>query len=131
LPATRLVRRRESASSSADQFLAVFGKPPRLQSCDCERSDETTLTQTFQLVSGSLVNQMLADKDNRIEALMRSHAETPGLVTELFWTALTRAPTTDELKQTCQYIEAAKSRRIAVEDVVWGLLNSHEFLLRR
>jgi hypothetical protein len=131
LPATRLVRRRESASSAADQFLAVFGKPPRLQSCDCERSDETTLTQTFQLVSGSLVNQMLADKDNRIESLMRAHPETPALVTELFWTALTRAPTSEELAQTCQYIEAAKSRRIAVEDVVWGLLNSHEFLLRR
>jgi hypothetical protein len=131
LPATRLVRRRESPSTTADQFLAVFGKPPRLQSCDCERSDETTLTQTFQLVSGSLLNQMLADKDNRIEALMRVHSETPALVTELFWTALTRAPTTDELTQTGQYIEAAKSRRIAVEDVVWGLLNSHEFLLRR
>lgn len=130
LPATHLARRRESPSS-ADQFLTVFGKPPRLQTCDCERSDETTLSQTFQLVSGSLVNQMLADKDNRIESWLRSQPETKALVTELFWTTLTRAPNAEELAKTSQYLDESTSRRTAVEDVVWGLLNSHEFLLRR
>lgn len=131
LPATRLVRRRDSGPTPADQFLTVFGKPPRLQSCDCERSDETTLTQTFQMISGSLVNQLLETKDNRIATLLDAKTKLPELVTELYWTALTRSPTADELAETCRYIESAKSTRSAVEDIVWGLLNSHEFLLRR
>ncbi len=141
LPALHRVRRQEGGTSTADQFLTVFGKPPRLQSCDCERSDETTLTQTFQLVSGTLVNSMLAEPGNRIDSLIESKRAIPDLVTELYWTALTRAPTADELNQTCRYLEtakaqsakseSAKSLRTAMEDVTWGLINSHEFLLRR
>lgn len=131
LPAPRLIRRRDGGPTSAEQFLTVFGKPPRLQSCDCERSDETTLTQTFQFVSGSLVNQLLTDTGNRIESLTRNNRATREIVTELYWTALTRSPADDELNLTSRYIETAASPRIALEDVIWGLMNSHEFLLRR
>ena len=131
LPAIHVFRRREGGPTPADQFLTVFGKPPRLQSCDCERSDETTLTQAFQLVSGSLINQMLASQTNRIDALARSNRPTVELVQELYWITLTRPATDDELLQTSRYIESAKSRRAAMEDVAWGLINSHEFLLRR
>ena len=131
LPAIHAARRKEGAATAADQFLKVFGKPPRLQSCDCERSDETTLTQTFQLVSGSLINQMLAEQKNRIDVMASSDRMTADLVRELYWTALTRSPADDESQQTCRYIESAPSRRTAFEDVAWGLLNSHEFLLRR
>ncbi len=131
LPAIHLVRRREGSSTAADQFLTVFGKPPRLQSCDCERSDETTLTQAFQLVSGALINQMLAEQGNRIDVLTRSNRATADLLQELYWTTLTRPATDDELRQNRRYIESAKSRRMALEDIAWGLLNSHEFLLRR
>lgn len=131
LPAVHLARRREGSLTSADQFLTVFGKPQRLQSCDCERSDETTLAQTFQLVSGSLVNQMLAERGNRIDSLTKSDRDLTDVITDLYWVALTRSPTSEELQQTRQYIESAKSRRAALEDITWGLLNSHEFLLRR
>jgi hypothetical protein len=130
VPGVQAVRRRDGGPSSADQFLTAFGKPPRLQSCDCERSDETTLTQTFQLVSGTLVNQLLAEESNRIDALIRSNQPVPDLVRELYWVALTRPPTAEELDQSSRYIESAKSLRTALEDVAWGLLNSHEFLLR-
>jgi Protein of unknown function (DUF1549)/Protein of unknown function (DUF1553) len=132
IPGVRAVgRRRGSGPSEADRFLILFGKPPRLQSCDCERSDETTLTQTFQLVSGDLVNRMLSNKSNRLDALLRSGQPTAEVVRDLYWTTLTRSPTTDELHETCRYIDSSTNRRSALEDVTWGLLNSHEFLLRR
>jgi hypothetical protein len=136
LPASKLIRRREGGPTTADQFLTVFGKPPRLQSCDCERSDETTLTQTFQLVSGSLVNDMLGDPKNRLDELARSNRPIREIVTEVYWTTLNRPATEQELDQSVRYIESAKARdsskgwRLALEDVTWGLLNSHEFLLR-
>jgi len=126
-----VTRRRETGPSDADRFLKLFGKPPRLQSCDCERSDETTLGQTFQMVSGSLVNRMLSANGNRLEELLNSKRPTAEVVTELYWTALTRPPTADELRDTIKFLDAAAHRRAALEDVTWGLLNSHEFLLRR
>lgn len=130
IPGIQAVRRREGRPSSADLFLTTFGKPPRLQTCDCERSDETTLSQAFQSVSGSLVHQLLTESGNRIDALIRSSKPTAELVSDLYWNALSRAPTDDELLEASRYIDTAQSRRNGLEDVTWALLNSHEFLLR-
>ena len=131
LPGVSATRRRDEGPSDADRFLKLFGKPPRLQSCDCERSDETTLGQTFQLVSGSLVNRLLSAHGNRLEELLNSKRSTVQIVTQLYWTALTRPPTSDELREATKFLDIATNRRAALEDVTWGLLNSHEFLLRR
>ncbi len=131
LPGVGVTRRRDAGPSDADRFLKAFGKPPRLQSCDCERSEETTLGQTFQLVSGSLVNRMLATNGNRLDVLLNSKRSSSEIITELFWTMLTRAPTDEELRTATAFFEKSSNRRIALEDITWGLLNSHEFLLRR
>jgi hypothetical protein len=52
-------------------------------------------------------------------------------VRELYWTALTREPTSEELGATTEHMEKAKDRRQALEDVAWGLLNAKEFVLRK
>ncbi len=131
LPGVGVTRRRDAGPSDADRFLKAFGKPPRLQSCDCERSEETTLGQTFQLVSGSLVNRMLATSGNRLDGLLNSKRSSSEIITELFLTMLTRPPTDEELRTSTAFFEKSSNRRIALEDITWGLLNSHEFLLRR
>ncbi len=131
LPGVSASRARENGPSDADRFLRLFGKPPRLQSCDCERSDETTLGQTFQLVSGALINRLLATKGNRLDVLISSKESLQEIVTELYWLALTRPPHEVELMATVRFLEKSTSRRAALEDVTWGLFNSNEFLLRR
>ncbi len=131
LPGVPSNRDRNNSQNDADRFLKLFGKPPRLQSCDCERSDETTLGQTFQLVSGSLINRMLTTKGNSLESLATSGKTSSEIVTELYWMAITRSPGQDELSATVQFLEKSKDRRQAIEDIAWGLFNSNEFLLRR
>lgn len=131
LPGVRAVRERERRSSSADQFLRLFGKPQRLQSCECERTNEPTLAQTFQLVSGTLINEMLAASDNRLSQLLMNDKSNTEIVDELYWTALSRAPMADEVQTAVKYLSESGNRRAALEDLVWGLLNSNEFLLRR
>jgi hypothetical protein len=125
------VRDRDSRPTAADQFLRLFGKPPRLQACECERTSESTLSQTFQLVSGPLVSELLARPDNRLGKLLERGLATPQIVDELFWTALGRSPTADELSGAVQYVDSPGSRRGQLEDLLWGLVNSNEFLLRR
>ena len=44
---------------SGVEFLEVFGKPDRLLTCECERSEETTLAQAFQLINGEVVRECL------------------------------------------------------------------------
>ena len=131
IPGINAVRVRDKGLTEADRFLSLFGRPPRLQSCDCERSDESTLSQTFQLVSGSLMNRLLTSKTNRLGKLIAAHKTPSEMVTEVYWSALTRPPSHVELSGAVDFLEKSKDQRVAMEDLVWGLLNSNEFLLRR
>jgi hypothetical protein len=53
------------------------------------------------------------------------------IVENLFWTALTRAPTREEQSHLLPGIESAPDRRAELEDILWGLLNSKDFVFRR
>lgn len=124
-------RQRGELPTPGEQFLKVFGKPERLLSCECERSDDTTLNQAFQLLTGELMNEMLSAKDNRIGKLLAAKKSNREIVTEFYLTALCRPPSARELQATEALIDRSKDRRAALEDVVWGLVNAKEFLLRR
>jgi hypothetical protein len=83
------------------------------------------------MLSGPAVNELLTRSDNRLGALLDSGKPNRALVEELYWTALTRPPSATELTKTLAHIEQAKDRRAGVEDVLWGLVNAKEFVLRR
>jgi hypothetical protein len=124
-------RREGGRPTMADQFLIGFGKPPRQLSCDCERANETALGQAFQLVSGPLIAQLIAEKGNRIDQLIDSSKSDDQIIEALYWTALGRAPDANERKGMADHIVAGKDRRKAFEDVMWALMNAKELVLRR
>jgi hypothetical protein len=130
IPGVR-VRDRKQRPTMADNFLVAFGKPPRLLSCDCERTNETTLGQAFQLISGPTVAALLAAGDNRIGTLIDEGKSDEQIVQELYWSALTRPPAGDELAGMTGHVGRSGDRRKALEDVAWALLNSKEFVLRK
>ena len=125
-------RRREGGGPSAsDQFLVTFGKPPRLLSCDCERSNETTLGQTFHLISGPQITKLIAQSDNRIGKGLAGGKTDEQVIDELYWAALTHAPTPEELAAMLAHVKETGDRRKGLEDVMWALLNAKEFVLRK
>lgn len=131
LPGVEAVRLREKRKSSSDTFLTLFGKPMRLLNCECERSSETTMNQAFNLISGPEINKLLTDSDNRLAKLLASNKPVPEIIEELYWSALTRAPSTAESAKAVAYVERAEDKRQGLEDVAWSLLNAKEFVLRR
>jgi hypothetical protein len=131
LPGGSPVRRNEVRMAGSEKFLAMFGKPARLLACECERSSETTLGQTFQLVSSPEINALLTHKDNRLSTLMASGQSHAGMVEELYWTALSRPPTTRESAAAVKALDGASDLRAAIEDLAWALINAKEFVLRK
>ncbi|HEY1067729.1 MAG TPA: DUF1549 and DUF1553 domain-containing protein [Pirellulales bacterium] len=127
LPAAPIARR---GLNPDEQFLKTFGKPPRLLSCECERSDASTLVQAFQMISGELVNNLITAEGNRLKKLLDGDRPTPAIVDDLYWTVLSRAPTQAELTAAVQQIDASPNRREPLEDLLWSLLNAKEFVLR-
>src|SRR5262249_37311977 len=69
LPSLPVIRRKQTFQSGY-RFLKLFGKPERLLSCDCERSDSTTVAQALNLITGDIVTKALEKPDNRLGRLL-------------------------------------------------------------
>ena len=131
LPGTQAIRSREASPTEGERFLALFGKPARQLACECERSTEPTLNQTFQMISGRLINTLLTQSDNRLKQLLESKQSDAQIVEDLYLSTICRPPSSEELQATLVHLQSNTNRRAALEDVAWSLINAKEFLLRR
>ena len=122
---------RYSRPESGDKFLALFGKPNRLQTCECERTGETTLAQTMEMVSGELITELLRDPENRVADSVQSSESAARFLDNFWWSALSRPPSGAELASMLQHVTQGSDPKSALQDIAWAVLNSNEFLLRR
>lgn len=121
---------RGGRTATADRFLKDFGKPPRTTVCGCERSNESSLSQVFTLTSGPGLASLLTHPDNRLTALTAPEITPSQAVEDLFWAALSRAPSAEETTALSPLLADPATRRAALEDITWSLINAKEFLLR-
>ena len=129
IPGARFITKSRKPSA-VELFLKEFGKPPRATACECERSNESSLSQIFTLTSGPGLDQMLRKEDNRLGELIHSGKSAPEVLADLYWHTLSRPPSQAEAAKFVPAIEQAPDRRAALEDIMWGLINAKEFLLR-
>ena len=123
--------RRSRRGGQAERFLKAFGKPERLLTCECERSEDMGLVQALQLLTGDLLHDLLTTPDNRIGRMIVAEKSDAEIIEALYLSALARRPTTEESARLAKFVTSATDRRAGLEDVAWGLVNAKEFLLRR
>ncbi len=131
LPGAHTERRRGERISNADLFLELFGKPPRLLACECERSTDTTMGQAFALISGPGLNELLSKPDNRIGKWLAADRANEDLVDDLYWTSVGRTPGKAERESALKHLQSGQDKRAALEDIAWSLMNAKEFVLRK
>jgi hypothetical protein len=66
-----------------------------------------------------------------VERLLERKASDADIVKEFYLAALSRYPTPKELRVVTARLARAKDRRKGVEDLLWAVVNTKEFLLRR
>ncbi len=117
----------------ASEFLKTFGRPERILTCECERSDEPSMTQVLHILNGETLIQKLEAKDNRLSKQLEASLPPEQLADELFLSALSRFPTDRERQRMAEILSVAspEERRQAVEDLYWSVLSSKEFLFNR
>jgi hypothetical protein len=110
-------------------FLAAFGKPDRLITCECERSNEPSMTQVLHLYNGDTVNKKLQSAGSAAEKAA-AEMDNAKIVEELYLSALSRLPTEEEKQKLVGELSSApnEERRQAIEDLYWSVLTSREFL---
>lgn len=106
-------------------FLKAFGQPQRKTACACERRDEASLDQALQLMNSELIRNQVTRARERLHTLPGSR-----IVEQLYLSAFSRPPRPKERATVLRHLEAAADRNQAIEDVVWALINTNEFMFQ-
>ncbi len=117
--------------SITSEFLEMFGRPTRDTGLESERNNQPSDSQRLYLLNSN-------DIKNKIERspILRQQAEAAKgnrteLIKNIYITILSRYPTPDEIKTVEKYFEGeGMTRKAAIEDLAWALINTKEFLYR-
>ncbi|WP_143393139.1 DUF1549 and DUF1553 domain-containing protein [Fimbriiglobus ruber] len=110
-------------------FLDAFDRPKRVTVCECERSTGATLAQVLLLANSDEIENKIADGNGRIAKWVKEKKPTRDMIDELYLTALSRRPTDAEIKRATEFVtKGGKDQQKAIEDVLWAILNSKEFM---
>ena len=85
------------------------------------------MAQALHLMNAPEIQREITDPNGRAARLARSALTTSGIIADLTLTAFGRFPDDREILTARQIFHGA-DRQQAVEDFVWVLLNSYEFL---
>lgn len=112
-------------------FLDSFGRPDPNQDPPCERNPETTVVQALHLMNSPGLHRKLTAEKGRVTDLTASDKTPAAIVEELYLLAYSRLPTAEEA-QVGQgvFTQPNVTRRQAIEDLFWALLNTPEFVFK-
>ncbi len=127
---TRALQLYDSAVKS--YFLKTFGRNEREITCECERSNQPSMTQALHLSNGDTLNLKLADEKSIVSRLLKEEIDDAKRVDEAYLRTLSRFPTKGEKDGLLAMLAGAKKedRRAAFEDLFWALMTSREFLFQ-
>jgi len=109
-------------------FLDTFDRPKRVTTCECERSTGATLGQVLLLANSDEIEGKIAAGDGVLSKMMKSKKALPEIIEEVYLSAFSRLPTTEEKSRTLAFVNKIDNKQQALEDVLWAILNSKEFM---
>ena len=112
------------------EFLALFGKPQRMEACECERDNDSNMLQALHLINGNSILRRVTDPNGRVMQLLNQKLPDEALVEELYLWSVVRRPTPKELEVAKAHFQTyGADRAAAAQDLMWAILNSRDFLL--
>jgi hypothetical protein len=121
-------------NSPGEYALKLFGKPGRAVNCDCERSAEPSLLQTVFLRNDAELLALLDRPDGWLRQLSRRGPQwlaehRTELIRDAYLRTFSRLPTAEETAVAEVHWRDSPSVTAGLNDLLWALLNSKEFLL--
>jgi hypothetical protein len=111
-------------------FLKLFGKPQRMDACECERDNSSNMLQALHFINGKSILGRVQAPTARPALLMRQKLSDKDLVTELYLWSIARHPRDKELKVGLAFLASYGDKKLeAAQDLMWALLNTRDFLL--
>lgn len=112
--------------ATTNDFLTTFGRSARESVCACEVRTTPNLGQALHLLNGDTVNAKI--RQGKVVPGLLAEVKEPALVVRgLYLRTLSRPPTEAEVAAALALLPAGDPTP-ALEDLLWALLNSREFL---
>jgi Protein of unknown function (DUF1553)/Protein of unknown function (DUF1549)/Bacterial Ig-like domain (group 2) len=120
-------------------FLTSFGRPARVACDAAERSSDPTIGQALAVINGDTLNKKLSAPDGTIALFLKLGLSDRRSLEYMYLSAFSRYPTDGERQTATAAIESARlsrggeqarreAHKQALEDMVWAMLTSKEFL---
>jgi hypothetical protein len=124
-PGTRAINLQFPASYPS-RFMDVYGRP--LRSSVPERDNKPSLGQALHMLVGSTYTQKLSKEGTCIDRLLKRSASDREIIEEFYLAAFSRFPAPAEQTELEKGLADASSRRDVMEDLLWALISSREFV---
>ncbi len=111
-------------------FLDAFGRPDSSAAPPCQREGGGSVVQALHLMNSNTLQRKLSGKSVWVEELMKKTA--PEAVEEVYLRLYSRTPTAGEKEIATKYLVpqgAGPVPRVTLEDLIWSLINTPEFVL--
>ena len=112
-------------------FLDAFGRPDPNQDPPCERTPDTTIVQALHLMNSQGLYNKVTQDAGTAATLAASKRPPETLVEELYLTIFSRPPTAEESTAAAEFLKRdPNALRKSVQDLVWAMLNTPEFVFK-
>ena len=115
--------------SITSPFLELFGRSARDTGTESERNNRLTADQRLHLLNSSHIQRKL-EQSRMLQFQLQGNKPPREIITALYLGILSRFPTAGEMQTAGAYAKSAASKREAVTDLAWALINGPEFLYR-
>ncbi len=117
--------------SITSSFLEMFGRPARDTGLFSERNNECTDAQRLHLVNSTTMQKRLENSPRIRELAQAAKGDGEAVVRSLYLLVLSRRPAKEDLEAVQAYAKTpGLTRKQALDDLAWALVNSKEFLFR-
>ena len=111
-------------------FLKLFGKPQRMDACECERDNGSNMLQALHFINGKSILSRVQNPNARPALLLNQKLTDEKLVTEMYLWTLARNPVPKELELGVEFLKSTEDKKAAaLRILMWALLNSKDFML--
>jgi len=112
-------------------FLDTFGRPDPNQDPPCERVPDTSVVQALHLMNAPGLHAKVTSEKGRATMLAASERSPAEIAEELYLWTYSRRPTEEEIgavEELFAGVADPAARRAAMEDLLWALINTPEFV---
>jgi len=120
--------------SISSRFIEMFGRPARDTGYESERSNKSTTAQRLHFLNSTHLQNKIK-KSQKLKRIIRNGQRRGrnknNTIQVLYLNILSRYPTEEEVGIIREYFELEKgSKKNAMMDIVWALINTKEFLCK-